>query len=548
MELPKVDEQSPDLLSEPWLYQPPLSLYHRISMGSIGINGHPTFGRRMPIFDDDEKLIPNGLDNAREYRNSVELLADGTSARGYKDALMPPEDSIYSRLHAESMVTAYPMHYEEPWTPLQFRGSGALRNQAANETNQPPTNSLLAIKSSYAPSNSNSSVYFSAKSTVSKRSFHTEASSKRVSRQYTTGEPTSYKKQLAEKSLWPVDPMIEQNWSGRGQHAEFQKTERKLLDSILQVQELLGSSSSAVVESVRCKRILLARKTIRCIPGRPMTRTKAIEEVAHLTRLHHAHIVRVIGTYVLGQDISILIYPVARYNLQTFLHETTRGSHIFQHNLDQIMGCLSNALAYLHGKLIKHMDVKPQNILVATSRVTPNNGVKVYLADFGIARSYQNYEATETDGPTMYTRKYAAPEVVDQDKRGLAADIFSLGCVFMEIFAAARYAWGEMLWLRVKLQEVLGSNKMGDRSYQANIDGVHRLLLDMLGDLGSQNFFYRQLLLIKQMLDRDPAKRPLASDLQETWPSWECCAKGPDKLEAATRDDDELSWVTEDTG
>ncbi|KAF1980167.1 hypothetical protein BU23DRAFT_396924, partial [Bimuria novae-zelandiae CBS 107.79] len=57
----------------------------------------------------------------------------------------------------------------------------------------------------------------------------------------------------------------------------------------------------------------------------------------------------------------------------------------------------------------------------------------VYITDFGLAKYYTSIATSETEGPTMFTRKYAAPEVVEQDKRGFAADIFSLGCVFVEI-------------------------------------------------------------------------------------------------------------------
>lgn len=35
----------------------------------------------------------------------------------------------------------------------------------------------------------------------------------------------------------------------------------------------------------------------------------------------------------------------------------------------------------------------------------------------------------------MFTRWYAAPEVVECETRGLAADIFSLGCGFVEIYS-----------------------------------------------------------------------------------------------------------------
>jgi hypothetical protein len=94
---------------------------------------------------------------------------------------------------------------------------------------------------------------------------------------------SEHAKLLAQKKLWPIDPEVEQVWSGRGQHAEFQKDEQKLINEVLEVQDNLGSTRTAIVQSVKCWRILLARKTITC-GKQTMTKQEAIEEVSHLTR------------------------------------------------------------------------------------------------------------------------------------------------------------------------------------------------------------------------------------------------------------------------
>jgi serine/threonine protein kinase len=255
---------------------------------------------------------------------------------------------------------------------------------------------------------------------------------------------TEYAKILLRKQLIPIDLAHEINWSGRGQHAEFGKHEKHLLDYLLHVENTLGSTSTAIVQSVKCRRILLARKTIRC--NRRFTKDQAIEEVAHLTRLSHSHIVQAIGTYTVGNELSILLYPVAEYNLETFLDElypVQLHKHEWEErvvSLPKGLPCLCNAVLHIHTNMTKHMDIKPTNILVRDVRrcEAPHPfkaSFKFYIADFGISRSYDNLNATETEGPTSYTRKYAAPEVVDRERRGLAADIFSLGCVFIEIYS-----------------------------------------------------------------------------------------------------------------
>jgi serine/threonine protein kinase len=350
--------------------------------------------------------------------------------------------------------------------------------------------------------------------------------------------------------------MIEQNWSGKGQHVEYSTSEKPLLRSILQVEDTLGSTSTALVESVKCRRILLARKTVRC--NRRITKEIAIEEVAHLSRLNHSHIVRVIGTYSMGETLSILMYPVADWNLETFLSYMDSGQprgrdlNMMKGALSTFFNCLTDTVAYIHSSLTKHMDIKPQNILV---RDCQHWGLmpwyKVYITDFGIARSYTSLDVSETEGPTMFTRRYAAPEVVDGQKRGLPADIFSLGCVFLEMAAVLlSYDIPEHSYLE-SLKDILAHNEYGDTSYQANISACRLFIKTNLECFNPMNVIMSRSIytvgsnvnyglmgidsIISRMLDEDPAKRPSAFELieMEALKSRGCCLVGADPLEVA---------------
>lgn len=224
------------------------------------------------------------------------------------------------------------------------------------------------------------------------------------------------------------------NWSGRGQHAEFGASEAADLENILQVHCILGHSATAIVEKVQCKRILLARKRVRC--NWQTKREDAIKEVAHLQRLRHSHIVRGVGTYLFGNELSILLYPAADYNLESFLDlcfETGSSSspsaeqlttlNAMLHDLRRFFECLTNTIHFIHDQLVKHMDIKPSNILVK-KRQGRFLSYKAYVADFGISRSYGNAKDVETQSHTPFTKTYAAPEVVRQDRRGFGAGIF----------------------------------------------------------------------------------------------------------------------------
>lgn len=335
------------------------------------------------------------------------------------------------------------------------------------------------------------------------------------------------------------NPLDEQNWSGRGQHAEFKPDEVDLVP--LKAERILGITANAVVESVMCRRIRLARKTVKC--GHHMKREDAVTEVEHLQRLSHFHLIQVIGTYIMGKDLSILLYPVTEYNLETFidliieLESTSDGIYHWKcFHLFTFIGCLSNALQYLHTNVTKHMDIKPKNLLVRqTAKDTPLWGTyRIYIADFGIARAYQSIADSETDSPTFCTRLYAAPEVVEGKRRGLSADIFSLGCVFLEILATIGwYLSGQDMLLELKYLRTKNAN-----GYQANIPDVQAWLSrfnDLMGISLSDNAYIWGLVnerfptevalpnLMQRMLEPDPSLRPSAFDVAELTSPWCCC-------------------------
>jgi len=265
-------------------------------------------------------------------------------------------------------------------------------------------------------------------------------------------------------------------------------------------------------------------------------------EVQHLSNLAHCHIVQVIGTYTMGHNLSILIYPVAEYNLETFLQNLSNYSYERTkprvNALIASFRCLANALEYVHAKITKHMDIKPRNILVRDVRkgsIRYDMSHKVYIADFGISRSYASIADAETEGPTMFTRKYAAPEVVDKGRRGLAADIFSLGCVFAEIIAQLQWHAGPIEV--TQLDNLLQLNEVGDYSYQANIPALQKWLAGLDTISLPSNWFPINLvcLVVSRMLEEDPVKRPTAQELAELFgvPD-QCCfgLSGSEPLEA----------------
>ncbi|KAH7385752.1 kinase-like domain-containing protein [Pyrenochaeta sp. MPI-SDFR-AT-0127] len=210
----------------------------------------------------------------------------------------------------------------------------------------------------------------------------------------------------------------------------------------------LGHGHSGIVEKVQDKHTgkVYARKKI-IIRGQ---RVKAEKEKIFWNEVKiirsfekHHHIIRVFATYMAKREVGLLLEPVAdEGDLARFLDYVSEMPYGQRHNILPILyrafGCLAAGLGFIHRRHIRHKDIKPQNILVH------NNSV-IYT-DFGYSLDYATFSQSTTDGqPDALTRRYSAPEVLAKEKRNKSSDVFSLGCVYLEIVAAVGTGVGEIV-------------------------------------------------------------------------------------------------------
>jgi serine/threonine protein kinase len=80
--------------------------------------------------------------------------------------------------------------------------------------------------------------------------------------------------------------------------------------------------------------------------------------------------------------------------------------------------------------LVRHKDIKAQNVLL---HQTPA-GTNLLLTDFGLAMDFSEIAKSTTDGPLpQRTERYCAPEVARGLPRGRRSDVYSMGCLLIEV-------------------------------------------------------------------------------------------------------------------
>ncbi|CAG0917777.1 unnamed protein product [Notodromas monacha] len=165
--------------------------------------------------------------------------------------------------------------------------------------------------------------------------------------------------------------------------------------------------------------------------GFPIT---AVREIKILRQLNHKNIVNLkeIVTdkrnaldFLNDRGSFYLVFEFMDHDLMGLL-ESGLMEFTEVHNAS-IMRQLLEGLSYCHNRNFLHRDIKCSNILM-------NNKGQVKLADFGLARLY------EEDSERPYTNKvitlwYRPPELLlGEEKYGPAIDVWSCGCILGELF------------------------------------------------------------------------------------------------------------------
>ncbi len=160
------------------------------------------------------------------------------------------------------------------------------------------------------------------------------------------------------------------------------------------------------------------------IQGDGQFRERFLREANVAATLDHPNIVAV---YSRGETEAGQLWIAMQYVAGTDADQEVRSGRMSPARAARIITEVAKALDYAHRRGIMHRDVKPANFLLANAE-DPGDDERVFLADFGIARAFDDAAHLTTDGSVMASIAYAPPEALSGQHVDSRADVYSLAC------------------------------------------------------------------------------------------------------------------------
>ncbi|XP_037474970.1 proline-rich receptor-like protein kinase PERK1, partial [Triticum dicoccoides] len=155
-------------------------------------------------------------------------------------------------------------------------------------------------------------------------------------------------------------------------------------------------------------------------------------EVEIISRVHHKHLVSLVG-YCISGGKRLLVYEFVTNNtLEFHLHGKGRPTLEWPIRLRIALGA-AKGLAYIHEDChpkIIHRDIKSSNILLDFK-------FEAKVADFGLAK-FTSDNNTHVSTRVMGTFGYLAPEYASSGKLTEKSDVFSFGVMLLELITGRR--------------------------------------------------------------------------------------------------------------
>ncbi|MCX5416346.1 serine/threonine-protein kinase [Streptomyces sp. NBC_00059] len=211
-----------------------------------------------------------------------------------------------------------------------------------------------------------------------------------------------------------------------------------VLDQRYQIQSHLGAGGMGTAWRAQDLRIGRTVAVKTGVPETPEALRRFVREAELAGGLSHPNIATIHDVGQISWSDRQLVYIVMELVPGSTLTDViTRGLPRFEQTVGWARQ-ICRALSAAHDEGIVHRDIKPSNVVV-----TDTGTVKVL--DFGIAKRQDGQTALTSNG-VIGTWKYMAPERWSSSPVDARSDLYSLGCVLMELWTGRLPFLGEEVY------------------------------------------------------------------------------------------------------
>jgi hypothetical protein len=209
---------------------------------------------------------------------------------------------------------------------------------------------------------------------------------------------------------------------------------------------------------------------------------KALEgEIRMMRQLRHENLVKYLGSQLSGDKMYIFMEYVPGETLEKLCRAIRMTNRQIQLCVRQVLA----GLTFLHSYNVVHRDIKGANVLFDAAGT-------VKVSDFGTAKHLNPLSSSGSNRPAG-TILYMAPEIMRGDTCTTAADIWSLGCLVIEM-AAGQHPYHE--------------KHFTDGIQVVNAVGIDRYKPEVPKRLSAEGVDF-----VSKCLNFVPAERPSAAEL-----------------------------------